>query len=768
MSAVPLANLFYESSGGHTLLRAMPIMLGVLCVLAIAYRYYSAFLAARVAVLNDLRVTPAHVYNDGQNYHPTNKWVLFGHHFAAISGAGPLIGPVLALQYGYMPGLLWLVIGVCLAGAVQDFLVLVASVRHGGKSLAEIARSELGRPAAVIVSAAILFIVIVALAGLGIVVVKALGGESIGLPPGTSIKLRSGTKATLVSGVDAPEKYKIPEGARVIYPGQSEQEAVEWGDTFAVALEPGKHLEQPKGDVLTLPDKTKLEVPGSSWGTFTIACTIPIALFVGLYMYRIRKGRVLEASLIGAVAVLAATVAGSWIPQSELRDLFSLSHGETTWALMTYGFIASVLPVWMLLCPRDYLSSFLKIGTIALLVFGLLLANPVLKAPTLNHVFLQGGPTFKGDIFPFVFICIMCGAISGFHALVSSGTTPKMVNKESDTRPIGYGAMLMEGLVGVVALLAAATLDPVNHYFQINTPLAEQQKYQPDLDRLARELGSDPLHRAGVHDPHQLPVAERNLAELERLVGGESLRGRTGGAVTLAVGISVVFTDALHWTGLAVESIVKYWYHFAIMFEALFILTTIDTGTRIARFLLQEALGKVHPKFEQTDWLPGAALATAAVTLGWGVLVLTGSVATIWPMFGIANQLLSVVALALVTTWLFNTGRGRFAPLTILPMLFVTVTTMTAGGEMIGGQFPATISAGQALVEKGEAAAGNSMVLTGYLSIAFALFVIVCVMLLLLMAVARWIAVASGKITPRKDEAPVSPPPPEPAEAPVP
>jgi carbon starvation protein len=769
MNSILWAGIFVDDLSGRTVLRAMPVILGVLAVLAIAYRYYSAFLAARVAMLDDLRVTPAHTYNDGQNYDPTNKWVLFGHHFAAISGAGPLIGPVLAIQYGYMPGLLWLVVGVCLAGAVQDFLVLAASVRHGGKSLAEIARSELGRPAAIIVSAAILFIVIIALAGLGIVVVRALGGETIPLAPGTQIKVK--TPAERLTEPDtAKAKYRIPPGAKVLDPGglpalgttaaglgaapggigpfaltaaliaartQREASAVEWGEEFTIVLPPDQDVQPAADGTLTLPAQTTLQVPGSSWGTFTIFCTIPIALFVGLYMYRLRKGKVLEASLIGATAVLAAVVAGSWIPQSSLRDFFSLTDKETTIALVVYGFIAAVLPVWLLLCPRDYLSSFLKIGTIALLVVGLVVANPTLKAPPLNPVFQGGGPTFKGDLFPFVFICIMCGAISGFHALVSSGTTPKMVNRERDIRPIGYGAMLMEGLVGVVALLAAASLDPVNHYFQINTPLAQQQKYKKDLNRLSRDLGSDPMHKTGVLDPHQLPVAERNLADLERLVGGESLRGRTGGAVTLAVGMSVVFTDALHWTGLPVEDIVKYWYHFAIMFEALFILTTIDAGTRIARFLLQEALGKVHPKFGQTDWLPGAALATALVTAGWGVLVYTGSVMTIWPMFGIANQLLSVVALSLVTTWLVNTGRGRYAPVTILPMLFVTVTTMTAGAEMIGSQFPALIEQGQ--------------VLTGYLSIVFAVFVITCVMTLLLMAASRWVAVLGGKIPVRPD-----------------
>jgi carbon starvation protein len=728
-----LASFLYEEEGPRILLRAMPIMLCVLGILAVAYRYYSAFLAAKVAALDDSRPTPAHVYNDGQNYDPTNKWVLFGHHFAAISGAGPLIGPVLAIQYGYMPGLLWLVAGVCLAGAVQDMLVMAASVRRGGKSLAEIARTELGPRAAILVSVAILFIVIIALAGLGIVVVKALGGESVILAPSTRVLLAPGTLPHARPG-DAG-LYEIPERAKVLHPGQSAEEAVEWGNAFMLRVPASGDLPPDQDGRIDVPAGTELIIAGSSWGMFTIACTIPIALFVGLYMYRIRKGKVVEASIIGAVAVLAATVAGSWIPDSPLRGFFSLSRGQTTLALTGYGFVAAVLPVWLLLCPRDYLSSFLKIGTIALLVVGLLIANPVLKAPPINTEFLEGGPTFKGPLFPFVFICIMCGAISGFHALVASGTTPKMIDRESHIRTIGYGAMLMEGLVGVVALLAAASLDPVRQYYKINVPITEEGRYEAELRRLDATLRADPMHRAAVLDPHQLPVADRDLAELERLVGGESLRGRTGGAVTLAVGMAVIFTDALHRVGIAIEGFVKYWYHFAIMFEALFILTTIDAGTRIARFLLQEALGKVVPKFERTDWLPGALLTTLLVTAGWGILVQSGSISTIWPMFGIANQLLAVMALGLVTTLLVNSGRARYAPVTLAPMLFVTATTMTAAAQLVGIQFPDMIRSGK--------------VLTGWLNIGLTLFVVLCVLLLLLMAVARWIAALAGMNPPK-------------------
>ncbi len=717
---------------------ALPLLLGVLCLLAIAYRYYSAFLAAKVAALDDSRITPAHRFNDGQNYHPTNRWVLFGHHFAAISGAGPLIGPVLAMQWGYAPGLLWLVIGVCLAGAVQDMLVLAASVRRGGKSLAQIALSELGRPAAIVTSLAILFIVVIALAGLGIVVVKALGGEELTLPRGGHLLL---AENTTLSPSDKAGEYQVPAGSRLAFAGEDPKSAAAWGDEFGIRLPASAPPVEANERLVNLPDKTAILVPGSSWGMFTIACTIPIALFIGLYMYRIRKGRVVEASLIGAALVLAATVAGSWIPHSPLRPLFSLSHHATILALAAYGFIASVLPVWMLLCPRDYLSSFLKIGTIILLIGGLFAANPMLKAPPLEHEFLQTGPTFPGSIFPFVFICVMCGAVSGFHSLVSSGTTPKMIDRERDVRPIGYGAMLTEGIVGVVALLAAASLHPSKHYLPINMKLedAASRKYEAQIQRIADRYGADPMHNSGVRDPHQLPVpaADRDLSELERMVGGEVLRGRTGGAVTLAVGMAVIFTDALANIGISAEGFVKYWYHFAIMFEALFILTTIDTGTRIARFVLQETLGKIIPRFEQTDWLPGAVLTTLLVTVGWASLVWTGSIGTIWPMFGIANQLLAVLALALVTTLLVNTGRARYAWVTLAPMAFVTATTMTAGWTMVFHQFPAMIRAGN--------------VLTGYLNIVLAAFVVISVATLLLMAAARWVGVIMGAIAIRDE-----------------
>jgi carbon starvation protein len=723
-------------------------MVLVLCCLAIAYRYYSAFLAARVAALDDSRETPAHRFNDGQNYHPTNKWVLFGHHFAAISGAGPLIGPVLAIQYGYMPGLVWLVVGVCLAGAVQDMLVLAASVRRDGKSLAEIARAELGYPAAIIASVAILFIVIIALAGLGFVVVKALGGEEVKLPKGMEIIYPPESSrffAMLPDPVDRTDTsvvYAYPPNCTVRYAaGQTESLRPEAfrvrvpkdpaHDNKAViqqGREPDRRIKH------VLPAGCTQVVPGSSWGTFTIAATIPIALLVGLWIYRIRPGRVAEASIFGGILVLAAVVAGNWVPGSPLERYFSLTKEQTTFALCAYGFVAAVLPVWLLLGPRDYLSSFLKVGTVALLVVAVIVANPPLRAPPLNEVFLHGGPTFGGYIFPFVFICIMCGAISGFHSLVSSGTTPKMVEKESHIRRIGYGAMLIEGLVGTVALIAAASL-PNDLYYDINVAIDRAPKFQEQLKEVQTKYGGDPLHAANVGSPHHL-----DLGKVEEKVGGESLRGRTGGAVTLAVGMAVIFEDAFRSVGATAEWLLKYWYHFAIMFEALFILTTIDAGTRIARFLLQETAGRVYKPFARPDWLPGAIVASAAVTAGWGWLVYTGSIDTIWPMFGIANQLLAVLALALVTTWLVNVGRGRYAPLTVLPMLFVMSTTLTAAANLVTFRFPG-------MIDEGRSANKPGMVLSGYLSSVMTVFVVVCVCTLVLWSVARWLAV--WRLSPR-------------------
>jgi carbon starvation protein len=699
-------------------IHAMPVMLGVLAVLAVAYRYYSAFLAARVAALDDARPTPAHRFADGQNFDATNRWVLFGHHFAAISGAGPLIGPVLAIQFGYMPGLIWLLVGVCLAGAVQDMMVLAASVRRDGQSLAAIARAEMGGLAGKATTLAILYIIIIALAGLGMVVVKALGGEEVPMKAGTVLVYPEGGTVEKDIFPRGPTLYKVPPGSTYQF-GTGPGQTMILHEPFTLAVPSGQSLRGNRGGRgFVLPEGARRQVPGSSWGTFTIACTIPIALFVGWYMYRFRKGKVVEASLVGAVAVVAATFFGASIPDSRLEPFFLLSRNGTILAITIYGFIASVLPVWLLLCPRDYLSSFLKIGTIALLVFGVILANPTLEAPPLNHHFQSGGgPYFDGPVFPYVFICIMCGAISGFHALVSSGTTPKMVDRESDIRMIGYGAMLMEGLVGIVALIAAAAL-PNAMYYDINIDLAKRPEFLAKHPSFAHELiAADAAH------PGELVAMEQDVKE--------SLHGRTGGAVTLAVGMARIFTSAMP----GIKGLVGYWYHFAIMFEALFILTTIDAGTRIGRFIVQEFLGKIWKPLGNLDWWPAAMLATGLVVLGWGFFIWSGSVETIWPMFGMANQLLAVIALTVVTTVLINSGRARYAPVTLVPMLFVLTTTSTAGYYEITGKFYNMVKAGS--------------VARGVLNIGLTVMLLVCAAVILAAASGRWLAML------RKSRSPV-------------
>jgi carbon starvation protein len=548
------------------------LLLGALGVYAIFYRFYSGFLARKVVGLDDARPTPAHTRRDGQNFHPTNRWVLWGHHFAAISGAGPLIGPVLAAQFGWLPGLLWLVFGVCLAGAVQDFVILGASLRRGGRSLAEIARDEISPVSGVVAMVAILFIVVVAMAVLGFIVVKALAE--------------------------------------------------------------------------------------SAWGTFAIAASIPIALLMGLYMYRIRPGRVGEASAIGVSLLVACVALGALFapghPWAGAAHLFTLSETSLTAAIAAYGFLASVLPVWMLLCPRDYLSSYMKVGTIAVIVVAVFLVRPEMKAPAVSAFASGGGPIVPGALFPFVFITIACGAISGFHALVSSGTTSKMLDKETHARAIGYGAMLMESLVGVTALVAASSLFPAD-YFRIN--LSTQA-----FEALAAKMNLDGGH----------------LSELAALVGEPRLAGRTGGGVSLAVGIAQIFGDLP-----GAKSLMSYFYHFVIMFEALFVLTTIDTGTRIGRFLVQELLGRAVPRMAKTDWLPGSIFATALIVGGWSWFIFTGSIQSLWPMFGVANQLLAVVALTVATTVIVNEGRSRYAATTLLPLLFIGTTTLSGGALSI-------------------------------------------------------------------------------------
>ena len=544
---------------------ALWVVTAAACFYAVSYRFYSAFIAAKVLALDERRVTPAMRLNDGIDFDPTNKWVLFGHHFAAIAGAGPLIGPMLAAQFGYAPGFLWILIGAALAGAVHDMVLLTASIRRNGHSLAQIAKDEIGPVGGAAASIAILFIIIVALAGLGLAVVNAL-------------------------------------------------------------------KENP-------------------WGAFTIGLTIPIALLMGFYLRFARPGKVGEVSVIGVVLMLLAVYFGGKIPHSSIAHFFTLTDHQLVWSLAVYGFIASVLPVWMLLCPRDYLSTYMKVGTIAMLALGVVFMAPVLQMPATTKFVHGGGPVIPGTLFPFMFITIACGAISGFHALIASGTTPKMIMSEKHIRPIGYGAMVTEGFVSMMALIAACILIP-GDYFAINTKLS--------FDAIAA-LG--------------FPVDQ--IKELSAMVG-LNVQGRPGGAVSLAVGMTTILS---HIPGM--KGLMPYWFTFALMFEALFILTTVDAGTRVARFLIQEFGGYMYKPLGRQRWMPGILISSLFVVTAWGYLIYSGSVSTIWPMFGVSNQLLAAIALGVGTTLIIKSGKVNYIWVTGVPMAFMFVTTLTAAWQLI-------------------------------------------------------------------------------------
>jgi carbon starvation protein len=564
---------------------ALWFVIAAACFFIISYRLYGSFLTAKVLSLDEKRVTPAKRLKDGRDYHPTHKWVLFGHHFAAIAGAGPLIGPVLAAQFGYLPGFLWILIGATIGGAVHDTVILAASVRRNGRSLAQIAKDEVGPVAGVTAAIAILFIIIVALAGLGLAVVNALSH--------------------------------------------------------------------------------------SAWGTFTIAATIPIALFMGLYLYKIRHGKVLEVSVIGVVLLLLAVFFGGYIPGSSIEPYFNLDKNLLVFLMALYGFVASVLPVWMLLCPRDYLSTYMKIGTVIILAMGVITLAPEIQMPPVTKFVHGGGPIIPGSLFPFMFITIACGAISGFHSLVSSGTTPKMIESESEIKMIGFGAMLTEGFVAVIAVIAASILIP-GDYFAINTKLP--------FEKLA-ELG--------------FPVSRIN--EISQAVGTD-VAGRPGGAVSLAVGMASIFSSLP-----GMKSLMPYWYNFALMFEALFILTTVDTGTRVARFILQELGSYAYKPLGKTDWMPGTMITSFLVVGSWGYLIYSGSISTIWPMFGVANQLLAAIAFCVGTTIIIKMNKLRYAWVTFIPMLFMFATTLTASYQLFNmfmGKAAAAAAPGDAFTFK--------------------------------------------------------------------
>ncbi|WP_032027232.1 carbon starvation CstA family protein [Acinetobacter sp. 1424608] len=575
------------SRGEHV--NAVWLVLAAACVYSIAYRFYSLFIATKVFELNPRRLTPAHRLADGLDYVPTNKYVLFGHHFAAIAGAGPLVGPILAAQMGFLPGTIWLLVGVVLAGAVQDFLVLFISTRRDGRSLGEMAKQELGSFAGVVVMLGALGVMIIILAVLALVVVKALAH--------------------------------------------------------------------------------------SPWGVFSIAATIPIALFMGVYMRFIRPGRIAEVSIIGFVLMMLAIVYGGHVAADPYwGEFFTLTGTQLTWCLIIYGFIASVLPVWLLLAPRDYLSTFLKIGGILGLAVGIIIALPELKMPAVTHFIDGTGPVFSGSLFPFLFITIACGAISGFHALVSSGTTPKLVDNEADMRMIGYGGMLMESFVGIMAMICATVLDP-GVYFAINAPAAVLGTTVETAAEAVRNLGF-------VVTPEMLTV-------LAQEVGESSILSRTGGAPTFAIGMAHIISEIFNS-----RQMMAFWYHFAILFEALFILTAVDAGTRACRFMVQDTVGIVIPAVKASGSFFGNLVGTAVAVGGWGFFVYQGvidplgGVNSLWPLFGVGNQMLASMALILGTVILFKMKKEKYVWVTIIPTIFLFVTCMTAGWQKIFHENP--------------------------------------------------------------------------------
>ncbi|SDW77642.1 carbon starvation protein [Marininema mesophilum] len=565
-------------------INAIWLLIAAVCTYAVAYRFYSRYIARRVFELDDSRKTPAEVNNDGKDFVPTNKWILFGHHFAAIAGAGPLVGPILAAQMGYLPGTLWIIVGAVIGGAVQDFIILFGSMRRNGKSLGEIVREEIGPVGGFIALFAILGIMIILLAVLALVVVQALAN--------------------------------------------------------------------------------------SPWGMFTLAMTIPIALLMGIYMRFLRPGRVLEASIIGFAMLMLSLWAGQYVAQDPTwAALFTLEPTTISMLLIAYGFIASVIPVWLLLAPRDYLSTFLKIGVIFGLALSILYVMPELSMPALTPFAQGNGPVFSGNLFPFVFITIACGSISGFHALVSSGTTPKMIRRESQARFIGYGGMLTESFVAIMALIAACILTP-GIYFAMNSPAAA--------------VGTDASQVASTVSSWGFSITPEELTNMAKDVGEESILSRTGGAPTLAVGMANIFSQIIGGKWL-----MAFWYHFSILFEAVFILTTIDAGTRVGRFMLQDLLGQFSKKWGQTDWLPANIVTSALIVAGWGYFLYQGvvdplgGINTLWPLFGISNQMLAVIALVVGTTILIKMGKVRYSWVTLIPAVWLTTVTMTAGWQKL-------------------------------------------------------------------------------------
>jgi carbon starvation protein len=585
---IAIALLGAAALGGIALNRgesinALWFITAALCVYAIAYRFYAAWIASKVLLIDPTRATPAERLDNGRDFVPTNRWIVFGHHFAAIAGPGPLVGPTLAAQFGYLPGTLWILIGAVLGGCVQDMVTLFFSTRRNGRSLGQMARDELGAIGGIAALIATLFIMIILIAVLGLVVVNAM-----------------------------------------------------------------KH---------------------SPWATSTVAATIPIAMLVGLYMRNIRPGRVLEGSLLGVVLLLLAVAGGGWIDhQPGLRVLFDHPGLPLAWAVIAYGFAAAILPVWLLLAPRDYLSTYIKLGTVVLLTLAIVWMQPHVKMPALTQFIDGSGPIFAGKLFPFVFITIACGAISGFHSLIASGTTPKLLSNERDIRMIGYGGMALESFVAIMAMIAATVLDP-GVFFAINSPAGVVGKEAADAVAKISSWG--------------FPVTVEQMNLLAQQMGEATLFARTGGAPSLAVGMASIFGSAFGNGMLAL------WYHFAIMFEAIFILTTLDAGTRVGRFMLQDMLGNVWPRMGETSWYPSVLLSSGIIVAAWGyflyigVIDPNGGVNILWPLFGISNQILAAIALSVATGIFVKSGKLKYAWITALPLIWLTIITSSAAWEKI-------------------------------------------------------------------------------------
>jgi carbon starvation protein len=638
-------------------INALWLVVAATCCYALGYRFYSKFIAAKILALDALRATPAERLENGRDFLVTNKWVVFGHHFAAIAGPGPLVGPVLAAQFGYLPGTLWVLAGAVFAGCVQDFVILLLSVRRDGKSLTEMAKEEIGRVGGFVAYTAVIAILIILLGVAALIVVNALK--------------------------DSP------------------------------------------------------------WGTFTIAMTIPIALLMGLYLRRIRPGKVLEVSALGFVLVLLAIWGGQWASQNPaMARVFTLRAPTLAILIIIYGFAASALPVWLLLAPRDYLSTFVKLGTIALLAIGIVALHPTLHMPALTRFVDGSGPVFAGKIFPFAFITIACGAISGFHALISSGTTPKLIARETQTRMVGYGAMMAESAVAVMAIIAACVLQP-GVYFAINSP--------------AGVVGQTAAAATATISSWGFPVTAADMQALAQAVGEQTLFNRTGGAPAFAVGMAHIFSQSLGGA-----TVMALWYHFAVMFEALFILTILDAGTRVARFMIQDALGHIYKPLGRTSWYP-SILATSALIVGaWGFFLWQGvkdplgGINSLWPLFGIANQLLATVALCVATTIIVKMHRTRYAAVTLLPLAWLVAITFTASWHKILDPDPRVgfLAQARALAAAPATSATARLIFNNRLDAAVTAVLVVMVALVLIESVRQWIGVLSGSEEARVKETP--------------